>query len=54
MPGRSDVLVPFVVEGAAVRGALVRLPTVARDIVAAHPYPPPLAMLPAPPVVAGV
>jgi len=43
MPGRSDVLVPFVVEGAAVRGALVRLPTVARDIVAAHPYPPPLA-----------
>lgn len=43
MPARSDVLVPFVVAGAAVRGALVRLPTVARDVVAAHPYPPQLA-----------
>jgi len=43
MQARSDVLVPFIVEGAAVRGALVRLPTVARDIVAAHPYPPQLA-----------
>ncbi len=43
MPARSDVLLPFVVDRAAVRGALVRLPTVARDIVAAHPYPPPLA-----------
>ncbi|MET0732886.1 MAG: Hsp33 family molecular chaperone HslO [Casimicrobiaceae bacterium] len=39
----SDALVPFVVEGAAVRGALVRLPAAATTIVAAHPYPPALA-----------
>jgi len=38
-----DALVPFVFEGAAVRGALVRLPGAARDIVAAHAYPPALA-----------
>jgi molecular chaperone Hsp33 len=35
----TDALVPFVFEGAAVRGALVRAPTVAATIVAAHPYP---------------
>jgi len=39
----SDALVPFVVEGAAVRGALVRLPAAATTIVAAHQYPPALA-----------
>ena len=39
----TDALVPFVFEGAAVRGALVRVPTVAATIVAAHPYPPALA-----------
>ena len=36
-------LTPFVFDRAAVRGALVRLPAVVRDIVAAHPYPPALA-----------
>lgn len=35
----GDALVPFVIEGATVRGALVRLPTVAAAIVAAHSYP---------------
>jgi len=39
----TDALVPFVFEGAAVRGALVRVPTVAATIIAAHPYPPALA-----------
>jgi molecular chaperone Hsp33 len=39
----SDALVPFVFEGAAVRGALVRLPVAGATIVAAHPYPPALA-----------
>ncbi|MET0203027.1 MAG: Hsp33 family molecular chaperone HslO, partial [Casimicrobiaceae bacterium] len=39
----SDALVPFVVEGAAVRGALARLPVAAATIVAAHPYPSALA-----------
>jgi len=39
----GDSLVPFVFEGAAVRGALVRLPVAAATIVAARPYPPALA-----------
>ncbi|MEP7275445.1 MAG: Hsp33 family molecular chaperone HslO [Betaproteobacteria bacterium] len=40
---QGDALVPFVFEGAGVRGALVRLPAAAATIVAAHPYPPALA-----------
>jgi molecular chaperone Hsp33 len=40
---RRDDLTPFVLDGAAVRGALVRLDTVGHDIVAAHRYPPALA-----------
>jgi len=39
----DDALVPFLFEGAAVRGALVRLPTAAATIVGAHPYPPSIA-----------
>jgi len=39
----DDALVPFVFDGAAVRGAMVRLPTAAATIVGAHPYPPSVA-----------
>jgi molecular chaperone Hsp33 len=39
----SDSLSRFVLEGAAVRGALVRLDETSRAIVACHPYPPALA-----------
>ena len=38
-----DALRPFVFEHANVRGALVRLRTTSRDILACHAYPPPLA-----------
>ncbi|CAG0972990.1 33 kDa chaperonin [Burkholderiales bacterium] len=38
-----DALVPFVFEGAAVRGACVRMDDAARDALAAHDYPAPLA-----------
>jgi len=38
----ADALVPFVFEGAAVRGALVSLDACGRDILACHPYPPAL------------
>lgn len=38
----SDVLTPFVIEGAAVRGALVTLDATARSVEACHPYPPAL------------
>ena len=39
----SDALVPFVLEGAAVRGACVRMDDTARNALAAHDYPRPLA-----------
>jgi molecular chaperone Hsp33 len=39
----GDALVPFVFEGAAVRGACVRMDRTAHDALAAHAYPPPLA-----------
>ncbi|MFO1284926.1 MAG: Hsp33 family molecular chaperone HslO [Burkholderiales bacterium] len=39
----ADALVPFVFDGAAVRGAFVRLDGAVRDALAAHRYPPPLA-----------
>ncbi|MEO8487101.1 MAG: Hsp33 family molecular chaperone HslO [Betaproteobacteria bacterium] len=39
----GDALVPFVFEGAAVRGACVRMDATARQVLAAHAYPPPLA-----------
>lgn len=39
---RSDALVPFVVEGAAVRGACVRMDDAAHAALAAHDYPPAL------------
>lgn len=38
----ADALVPFVLEGAAVRGACARMDATARDALAAHDYPPPL------------
>jgi molecular chaperone Hsp33 len=38
-----DVLVPFVFEHASVRGALIRLSRTSGEIIACHPYPPPLA-----------
>ena len=41
--GGGDSLSRFVVEGAAVRGARVRLASTAAAILAAHPYPPALA-----------
>ncbi len=42
-PDAADALTRFVFEGAAVRGAHVRLDRAARDILACHPYPPALA-----------
>jgi molecular chaperone Hsp33 len=39
----DDALVPFVFEGAAVRGACVRMDRAAHDALAAHDYPAPLA-----------
>ena len=39
----GDALVPFVLEGAAVRGACVRMDGAARDALASHAYPAPLA-----------
>lgn len=39
---RSDALVPFVVEGAAVRGACVRMDDAAQAALASHDYPPTL------------
>lgn len=39
----DDALVPFVFEGAAVRGACVRMDRAAHDVLAAHDYPAPLA-----------
>jgi molecular chaperone Hsp33 len=39
----DDALAPFLFEGAAVRGALVRLDATSRDVLACHSYPPPLA-----------
>ena len=38
----ADALVPFVLEGAAVRGAYVRMDGAARAALASHDYPPPL------------
>ena len=38
----ADALVPFVLEGAAVRGACARMDATAHDALAAHDYPPPL------------
>jgi molecular chaperone Hsp33 len=38
----ADALVPFVFEGAPVRGACVRMDRAAHDALAAHDYPPPL------------
>ena len=38
----ADALVPFVLEGAAVRGACVRMDDAARDALASHDYPAPL------------
>jgi len=43
-PGaRSDALVPFVLEGAAVRGACVRMDGTVRAALGSHDYPPALA-----------
>jgi len=39
----DDALTPFVFEGAEIRGAVVRLSEVSRQIVACHPYPPAVA-----------
>ena len=39
----GDVLTPFVFEHAAIRGAVVRLSSVTRAILAAHAYPPAVA-----------
>lgn len=39
----DDTLVPFVFEGAAVRGACVRMDRAAHEALAAHDYPEPLA-----------
>jgi len=41
--GAGDSLSRFVVEGAAVRGARVRLASTSAAILGAHPYPPALA-----------
>jgi molecular chaperone Hsp33 len=41
--GKWDRLAPFVIEHAAVRGALIRLDATSRAILAQHAYPPPLA-----------
>ena len=38
----ADALVPFVLEGAAVRGACVRMDATVHDALAAHDYPAPL------------
>ena len=43
MNGQGDALAPFVLENAAVRGAYVRMPTTAREVLACHPYPPAVA-----------
>ena len=43
MTASGDTLTPFVLEGAAVRGAYVSMPLTARDVLACHPYPPAVA-----------
>jgi len=42
-PPTQDALARFVLEGAAVRGAVVSLDATLRDILGTHPYPPALA-----------
>ncbi len=41
----TDVLLPFVFEGADVRGAVVSLDTAWREVLARHAYPPPVRSL---------